>query len=123
MVATASALLSAYEGLLDLSGRQVAALEDGNLTEFEALSAHRDAVFTALQAMEEASGGLSPEARERLAGWIPRILANDARTEALLKAASAATLEELAGLQSGLSALHAYVQEHDQTALFIDRSS
>ena len=117
-------LRETYETLLALSERQRQALEADALLDYLEATEHREEAFRILLSQEHQAAELSSEERQAVQAIIPRILENDARLEALIQEVSGQTREELATIQTGLSALHSYIQQpENREAFFIDRSS
>lgn len=118
-----SALVAAYEALLEIAVRQLEALEADEAEAFSALVEEREARFEAVRALEAEAAGLAPNARRHVAGVIGEILEIDRRLEAAIAAARGRNQGVLTDLQTGLAALHSYAQSGSGAeALFIDRN-
>lgn len=117
-------LLETYQTLLVLSERQRQALEADAFEDYLEATEHREQAFRILLAQEAQSADLAPDERQAVQAIIPRILDNDARLEALILEVSGQTREELSTIQTGLNALHSYIQQpENREAFFIDRNS
>lgn len=115
-------LLEAYRALLETSRRQLAAIEADDDEAFTAATEAREAAFAAVRALEPQAAALDGEGRRAAAAAIAEILEADRRLDAAMDEVRSRNQEALAGLQTGLAALHSYSQAQDREALFIDRS-
>lgn len=117
-------LLDTYQALLALAERQRAALEAEAIADYLTLTEEREQLFETLQAQESEAATLSAEDRSVVRAIIPRILDNDEALERLISQLSAAARDEITQLQTGLNALHTYIQQpENREAFFIDRNS
>lgn len=113
-------LLAAYKALFELGQAQQAALAEPELDRFFALGDERDALFERLKAADDEEVG--PEGRAQIRDLIQRILETDRAIEAEVLRRQDATRQEIAGLQPGMNALSAYLQESDRGSFFIDKN-
>ena len=114
------ALLTAYQGLLQLSRAQKAALSEPELEGFFGLGGQRESLFERLQALEAEE--IEPETRDQIRDLIAKILETDREIEAELLQRSTTNRQEIAQLQPGVNALQAYLQDSGSDSFFIDKN-
>lgn len=119
----ATRLVETYQTLAALSERQRASLEAEAIADYLEATELREEAFRILQAQEAEAASLDGEERATVQALIPRILENDEKLEALITRLSRETRDELTTIQTGLNALHSYIQQpENREAFFIDRN-
>jgi uncharacterized protein YPO0396 len=117
-----TSVLASYQALLDLAEGQRRALLESNFDQFFALESKREQVFESLQALELEPTTASPQTQTQVRDLIAQILGVDQELEAALREHQEHTNHEIAKLQPGMNALHAYIQDHAESSFFFDKS-
>jgi ClpP class serine protease len=115
-------ILASYQALLDLAKGQQRALLENNLEQFFLREAERERAFEALKVQEIETGPVDGATQLLLRGLIDQILTVDQALEVALRDHQERTNLEIAKLQPGMNALHAYIQENAESSFFIDKN-
>jgi hypothetical protein len=112
-----------YLSLREAARRQLDALAADDLEAFTRATDDRERTFAAIRDRDGELQALEDARSAEIGSTIREILAIDAELQATATRQAALIQEELAMVQQGMNALHAYAVESLPQSYFIDRSS
>ncbi len=119
----ASDLAFLYRSLREAARRQLDALAADDLEGLTQAGEARERVFEKVRSREAEMATLDEARLAEIQDLIRQILADDAKISELATLQAAQAQDELAKVQQGVNALHAYASEALPQSYFIDRSS